>query len=85
MNMNMNGITLNRNTTINGILTFKNDVWNITNDNINRFYFANNSTTFLCSGGAANDNGLVVFSSGATGYANNLIIKLFAKPVAAEL
>jgi hypothetical protein len=52
-----------------------NDIWHTGLDNINRFYFANNSTTFLCSGGAANDNGLVVYSSGATGYANNLIIK----------
>jgi hypothetical protein len=52
-----------------------NDIWHTGLDNINRFYFANNSTTFLCSGGNANDNGLVVYSSAATGFANNLIIK----------
>jgi hypothetical protein len=59
----------------NGQMMMYNDIWHTGLDNINRFYFANNSTTFLCSGGAANDNGLVVYSSAATGFANNLIIK----------
>ncbi len=52
-----------------------NDMWHITNDNINRFDFANNGTTFLCSGGAAADNGFNVYSSGATSYLNNLVIR----------
>ncbi len=41
----------------NGVMILCNDVWHITNDNINRFYIAANGTTFLCSGGAAADNG----------------------------
>jgi hypothetical protein len=59
----------------NGVMILTNDVWHITNDNINRFYFAPNGTTYLCSGGAATDNGLVVYSSAATGYNSNLVIK----------
>ena len=54
-------------TTINGVLSLKNDVWHLTNDNIYRFYFSPNSTTFICSGGAATDNGFIVYSSGASG------------------
>ncbi len=30
----------------NGVMIFCNDVWHITYDNINRFYFAANGTTF---------------------------------------
>ncbi len=33
-------------------------------------YCATGSTTFLCSGGAAGDNGLVVYSSAASGGCN---------------
>jgi hypothetical protein len=58
----------------NGVIILCNDVWHITNDNINRVYFAPNNTTYICSGGAAGDNGIVVYSSGATGYATNLSI-----------
>jgi hypothetical protein len=29
--------------------------------------FANNNTTYICSGGTASDNNLVVYSSGASG------------------
>jgi hypothetical protein len=44
-------------------------------DNIYKLYFASNSTTFICSGGAAGDNGLVVYSSQASGgYNTNLAI-----------
>jgi hypothetical protein len=56
-----------------GQMIMYNDIWHIINDNINRFYSANNGATFLC--GAAGDNGFVVYSSGATGYANNLVMK----------
>ncbi len=59
----------------NGQMIMYNEMWHITNEGINRFYFANNGTSFLCSGGAAGDNGLVVYSSGATGYLKYLIIK----------
>ncbi len=52
-----------------------NAVWHITNDNINRFYFAVNGTTFICGGAAANDNGFIVHSSGATSYGNTLVIR----------
>jgi hypothetical protein len=41
----------------NGVMILTNDVWHITNDNINRFYFAPNGTTY--SGGAAADNVLL--------------------------
>jgi hypothetical protein len=58
----------------NGVMILCNDVWHITNDNINIFYFASNGTTFVCSGDAA-DNGFLVYSSGATGYANHLVVK----------
>ena len=68
--------TLNNATTINGILSVKNDVWHQSNDNIYRLYFAATGTTYICSGGAAADNGLVVFSSLASGgYTTNLAIK----------
>ncbi len=54
----------------NGAMILCNDVWHITNDNINRFYFAANGTTFICGGGsAATDNVFTVYSPGATGYA----------------
>jgi hypothetical protein len=56
----------------NGVMILCNDVWHITNDNINRFNIAANGITFICGGGAAAiDNVLIVYSSGATGYANN--------------
>jgi hypothetical protein len=29
-------------------MIFTNDVWHIINDNINRFYFAPNNTTYIC-------------------------------------
>jgi hypothetical protein len=48
-----------------------NDVWHITNDDINRLYFAANGTTFICGGGA----GFIIYISGATGNAHNLVIK----------
>jgi len=51
----------------NGQMIMYNDQWHITNDNIYRFYFSPNSTTFICSGGAATDNGFIVYSSGASG------------------
>jgi hypothetical protein len=51
------------------------DVWHITNDNFNRYYFDTNRTTYICRGDTANENGFVVYSSGATGYAYNLVIK----------
>ena len=44
-------------------------------DNVYRFYFAPNNTTYICGGGAATDAGLIVYSSGASGgYNNNLTI-----------
>jgi hypothetical protein len=46
----------------NGQMIMYNDMLHTFYDNINRFYFANNGTTFLCSGGAAGDYGLVVYS-----------------------
>jgi hypothetical protein len=48
-------------------LDLKNDVWNNTNDNMNRVYFAAKGTAYICSGGAATDNGFVVYSSVVTG------------------
>ncbi len=62
------------NTTLNGSLSFKTDIWNTSTDGIYRFYFAPNNTTYICSGGAAGDNGLVVYGSAAAGYSNNLVI-----------
>ena len=59
----------------NGQMMMYNDIWHTGLDNINRFYFAANATTFISSGGGATDNGLVVYSSPATGSQNNLIIK----------
>ena len=58
----------------NGQMIMYNDMWHTTNDNINRFYFANNGTPFVCSSGAAAGNGFIANSSGATGYFNNLVI-----------
>ena len=67
-NVLINGATtLQNNTTINGVLSLKNDVWHQTNDSIYRFYFAPNSTTFICSGGISTDNNLIVYSSAASG------------------
>jgi hypothetical protein len=66
---------VNGNTTINGNLILKNDTWHTSIDGIYRFYFAPNNTTYICSGGAAGDNGLVVYSSAASGgYNTNLAI-----------
>ncbi len=56
----------------NGVMILTKNVWHITNDNINRFYFARNGTTYMCSGGAAADNGFIIYSSGTTGYSSNL-------------
>ena len=58
----------------NGVMLMYNDVWHITYDGINRFYFASNGTTFISSGGAAGDGGFIVYSSPATGSQNNLVI-----------
>ena len=58
----------------NGVMLMYNDVWHITYEGINRFYFAANSTTYISSGGAAGDNGFIVFSSPATGNQANLAI-----------
>ena len=67
-NVLINGATtLQNNTTINGVLSLKNDVWHQTNDSIYRFYFSPNSTTFICSGGIATDNNLIVYSSALSG------------------
>jgi hypothetical protein len=57
-----NKLYVNGTTYLNGALTFKTDIWNTSTDSINRFYFANNSTTYIVSGGAAGDNGFVVYS-----------------------
>ena len=70
-------INLNNTNTINGLLTLKNDTWHNSADSIIRMYYANNSTTFICSGGTATDNGFVVYSSLASGgYNINLVIKI---------
>jgi hypothetical protein len=75
--LNVSGnTTLHNNTSINGILTLKNETWHNSADNVYRMFYANNGTTYLCSGGGANADGLIVYSSLATGgYFTNLAIK----------
>ena len=69
--------TFNNATTINSVLSLKNDVWHQSNDNIYRLYYGANGTTYICSGGVSTDNNLIVYSSVATGgYYNNLVIKI---------
>ena len=68
--------TFNNATTINSVLSLKNDVWHQSNDNIYRLYYGANGTTYICSGGVSTDNNLIVYSSVATGgYYNNLVIQ----------
>ena len=64
----------NTNITFNKYVTFKTDVWNTSTDGINRFYFANNGITYITSGGAAANNGFIVYGSAATAYATNFAI-----------
>ena len=52
---------------LNTLVLFKNDVWHKTLDNVYRFYFSPNNTTYICGGGAATHNGFIVYSSGASG------------------
>ena len=67
--LNVSGKTVLKNdTTINGILSLKNDIWHKSaNDNIYRLYCASGSTTFLTSGGIATDNNFIVYSSALSG------------------
>ena len=62
------------NTTINGDLILKNDRWHLSMDNIYRFYFAPNSTTYITGGGGIDANGFIVYGSAITNYATNLAI-----------
>jgi hypothetical protein len=53
-----------------GVMMMCNDQWHITFDNVNRFYFAPNGTTFISGGGSSATNSLfVIYSSATTGNA----------------
>ncbi len=61
--------------TVDGVMILKNDVWHITNDNVNRFYFAANCANYISGGGASTtDNCFVVYGSAAVSYATDLAI-----------
>ena len=60
----------------NGVMIMYNDQWHITNDNVNRFYFAANGTTYISGGSSvATDKCLIVYASSTFGYANVFCIQ----------